>query len=460
MVLHKRSLSSARSVAQTIERRLAALGAPEGQARQLFLPLDDENGELDAADAAPALLMPLLADEHREQRLLTAIKEAADAASASESKIHRLMALLHRLRRRGHRAIVFTEYRDTLLHVRAQLPFEAAAVLHGGLARKERRAALDQFLSGRASILLATDAAGEGLNLQAHCRVVINLELPWSPTRLEQRIGRVDRIGQRQTVHVWHLLAGETGEIRLLDRLRARLAEARSQFDVADPLVSAAGAGVFQAANGHRPTHTRVVRLDTDARNECVALARARSLIRSGGSDTLPAGPPGPAVAFARGRLRHWLQARALVLFRSTIEDGASRPLAVQFTALLMTPDVARHYTWRPVVTELLELGARVLRTMDDSLPSWERDALRCHTALWHAQLAREDAILDVLRARPGIGLQPGLFDRRAERERAASVLEERLLIDQITTRRALAVRAAGAHALRVDPVLILLPPN
>ncbi len=72
----------------------------------------------------------------------------------------------------------------------------SSAALHGGLSRTERRAVVDRFSSGACAVLLATDAAGQGLNLHVACRVVVNLELPWSPTRLEQRIGRVDRIGQ------------------------------------------------------------------------------------------------------------------------------------------------------------------------------------------------------------------------------------------------------------------------
>ena len=84
-------------------------------------------------------------------------------------------------------------------------------------------------------MLLATDAAGEGLNLHHTCRLVINLELPWNPMRLEQRIGRVDRIGQRRTVHAFHLIAGGTGESRLLARLRARVASAQAEFGAPDP---------------------------------------------------------------------------------------------------------------------------------------------------------------------------------------------------------------------------------
>jgi superfamily II DNA/RNA helicase len=124
-------------------------------------------------------------------------------------------------------ALVFTEYRDTLLHLHRAMG-GTAAVLHGGLNRAERGQALADFVGGRRSILLATDAAGEGLNLHHRCRIVINLELPWNPTRLEQRIGRVDRIGQLRTVHAIHLIARDTGEPLILGRLRTRRSGNRS----------------------------------------------------------------------------------------------------------------------------------------------------------------------------------------------------------------------------------------
>ena len=109
-------------------------------------------------------------------------------------------------------------------------------VLHGGLTREERSAALEAFVNGRCQILLATDAAGEGLNLHHRCRLVINLELPWNPMRLEQRIGRVDRIGQRRTVHVFHLVARDTNETRVLEQLKARIARAQQDIATANPL--------------------------------------------------------------------------------------------------------------------------------------------------------------------------------------------------------------------------------
>jgi superfamily II DNA or RNA helicase len=240
-VLHKRTFSSAWSLARSVERRLSALASADAtaDAEQLALPLGDPQGELVAADEAPSWPTELtLLNHRREQQLLSALVSSAAAASRRESKI---AALCRLLRRAGESAVVFTEYRDTLMHVRERLALDASLgttllILHGGLGREERAAVLEEFERGPRRILLATDAAAEGLNLHRRCRLVVNLELPWNPMRLEQRIGRVDRIGQRRTVHAFHLIARGTGEARILARLRARVAAAKAELGAPDPL--------------------------------------------------------------------------------------------------------------------------------------------------------------------------------------------------------------------------------
>ncbi|HKB09695.1 MAG TPA: helicase-related protein [Vicinamibacterales bacterium] len=233
-VLHKRMLSSAWSLAQSVERRLAATAAGDAdEAEQLTLPLGDSAGELTDADQPPPWPATLgLADRERERRLLTALLIAARNAAGNESKLRRLATLLRRTR---EPVVIFTEYRDTLLHLLPRLP-RPAVVLHGGLRREERLHALQTFASSPGTVLLATDAAAEGLNLHRHCRSVVNLELPWNPNRLEQRIGRVDRIGQPHTVHAFHLVAVSTGESAVLNRLQARIAAAEADVPAASPL--------------------------------------------------------------------------------------------------------------------------------------------------------------------------------------------------------------------------------
>ncbi len=253
-VLHKRALSSAWSLARSVERRLEALSpdAAAQQGEQLALPLGDVSGDLVRDDEPPSWPDELrFADAARERRLLAALVDAARAASSSETKVRRLNALL---RRADEPAVVFTEYRDTLMHLRRHL-VRPALVLHGGLARDERSAVLAGFVAGSASVLLATDAASEGLNLQSRCRLVVNLELPWNPMRLEQRIGRVDRIGQRRVVHAFHLVAAGTGEVRLLERLRSRIAIAGADAGAANPLNDEASVARFVITGAEGDEH-------------------------------------------------------------------------------------------------------------------------------------------------------------------------------------------------------------
>ena len=234
-VLHKRALSSAWSLAESIDRRLASLLAvgANDTGTQLMLPLGDPDGERSTEDEAPAWPAELgLADADNERRLLTELAAHARTAARHETKLARLRRLLRRAR---ESAVVFTEYRDTLLHISHVLDLPCV-VLHGGLTGRERAAALAEFASEPRTVLLATDAAGEGLNLHQGCRLVVNVELPWNPMRLEQRIGRVDRIGQRRTVHAFHLIATGTGEPRILQRLTQRIAAAQAEIGAPDPV--------------------------------------------------------------------------------------------------------------------------------------------------------------------------------------------------------------------------------
>jgi hypothetical protein len=122
-------------------------------------------------------------------------------------------------------AIVFTEYRDTLsrLQERIVAAGQQPAVLHGGLTPTDR-SRVQQTFNEHGGTLLATDAASEGLNLHHRCRVVIHYELPWNPARLEQRAGRVDRLGQTRRVHEVALVAAHTAERLVIAPLFARLA--------------------------------------------------------------------------------------------------------------------------------------------------------------------------------------------------------------------------------------------
>lgn len=125
--------------------------------------------------------------------------------------------------------VIFTEHRDTLSYLEHKIKTllgkeDAIVVIHGGLKREDRREAQLQFTQNKdVHILLATDAAGEGINLQ-RAHLMVNYDLPWNPNRIEQRFGRIHRIGQTEVCHLWNLVAEDTREGDVYQRLLSKLA--------------------------------------------------------------------------------------------------------------------------------------------------------------------------------------------------------------------------------------------
>jgi SNF2 family DNA or RNA helicase len=143
--------------------------------------------------------------------------------------------------------VIFTEHRDTLNYLKRKIATllgaeEAVVVIHGGMGRDERAKTQEVFKHDpQVQVLVATDAAGEGINLQ-RAHLMVNYDLPWNPNRLEQRFGRIHRIGQTEVCHLWNLVAEETREGDVYRRLLEKLEEARQAlggqvFDVLGKLV-------------------------------------------------------------------------------------------------------------------------------------------------------------------------------------------------------------------------------
>ena len=130
----------------------------------------------------------------------------------------------------GHRRklVLFTEHRDTLTYLTERISTllgqpDAVVTIHGGIGREERRTVQERFTQDKdVHILVATDAAGEGINLQ-RAHLMVNYDLPWNPNRLEQRFGRIHRIGQTEVCHLWNLVAEETREGDVFARLLKKL---------------------------------------------------------------------------------------------------------------------------------------------------------------------------------------------------------------------------------------------
>ncbi|MFY9943779.1 MAG: helicase-related protein, partial [Desulfobacterales bacterium] len=128
--------------------------------------------------------------------------------------------------------VLFTEHRDTLTYLEQRIGTllgrkEAVVVIHGGMGREQRMTVQEAFRHDpQVQVLLATDAAGEGINLQ-RAHLMVNYDLPWNPNRIEQRFGRIHRIGQTEVCHLWNLVAEETREGDVYRTLLEKLEQAR-----------------------------------------------------------------------------------------------------------------------------------------------------------------------------------------------------------------------------------------
>lgn len=410
MVLAKRACSSPHALALSIERRIASLAAHDADvATQHPLPfLEDDPSDTAAISAVPAL------DSRDEE--LAALERLLTCARSAARTDPKLAALCRLLRRVHEPAIVFTEYRDTLDTIAAAVGgARTIAILHGGQTAQERRSSIATFTSGRADLLVATDAGSEGINLQPTCRLVISLELPWNPIKLEQRIGRVDRIGQSRTVHAINLFAAGTAESVVLANLNRRLGAIRmSEIEVAASVI---GRCEPTAGSGATPAETITVDLHTDAEREAARLSIIRSQKPS--PHPLPLSPfraaipvcvlgrsPAHAIAFLRYRL--------ITHGGRLVEDAL---LPVQ----LAVPRLSRNLRRR----DIRVIAERYIESTARALVQCTRRHADTHahmlTAIASAAVeraaARERCIAAMTRTSASL-IQPGLFDSRAIKDR------------------------------------------
>ena len=267
-ILQRRLASSPLAIWRSVQRRRARLGARLAEVRDMRAALEvtqvpggyqpDDFGDSFDDDFEPD---DLLGSEVEEVE--TEILDAATAARTVEeleaeiADLGRLEELAEQVYRSGadrkweeladllqntpemldaegrrHKLIIFTEHRDTLEYLERKLTGllgrpSAIVSIHGGVKREERRRVQDRFTQDAdVTILVATDAAGEGLNLQ-RAHLMVNYDLPWNPNRIEQRFGRIHRIGQTNICRLWNLVADGTREGMVFERLLTKLEEQR-----------------------------------------------------------------------------------------------------------------------------------------------------------------------------------------------------------------------------------------
>ncbi|HEX2911035.1 MAG TPA: helicase-related protein [Chloroflexia bacterium] len=190
-----------------------------------------------------------IALEHEIQELDKLIALTAKAkAAGTEAKLNRLREILENPERRviggDEKLLIFTENKDTLDYLVRELRRWGLSVtsIHGQMKMQDRIAAEKEFKGPNCQVMVATEAAGEGINLH-FCRLLINYDIPWNPNRLEQRMGRVHRYLQKRPVYIYNLVASKTreGDVlgRLLDKLDAMRLDLESDkvFDVIGTLL-------------------------------------------------------------------------------------------------------------------------------------------------------------------------------------------------------------------------------
>jgi superfamily II DNA or RNA helicase len=414
-ILLKRGCSSAASLARSCERRLALLTAVPSSLSQLALPFDAGDDE----EPLGALAVPGLSDSQAERDMLATVLDLARRAAASESKIDALRRLI---RRQRETSIVFTEYRDTLEHLARSLDGEPVALVHGALTPSERRDALQRFTQGPADILLATDAASEGLNLQHRCRRIINMELPWNPLRLEQRIGRVDRIGQQRIVHATHLVARGTAEDAVVARLLARMSTADSTLSglatrTEDDIISAVtstppSTQAFPFAAAVQQVDGIVMpdlRKAADAEAGHLALARRLTAHRTHVLEGRP----------VIARLRGYGRSRRVWAMRLSFADGDA---CIRWSTLIGITADGGPAPFNDLRRTLDPWS--VSRQAHDEMASTAARLTDAAARFALTAIARDDEILAILRATRGqlVPRNRGLFDRREERAAAAQL--------------------------------------
>jgi hypothetical protein len=419
-VLDKRAFSSPWSLAESVDRRLRDLDTPGASAdvgRQLGLPFDTD-GELSADDEPPEWPADVrLSDVETEKKLLGDVAQAARRESSCESKIRILVRLLHRAR---EPVLVFTEYRDTAMHLSRRLG--GVPVLHGGLDRNARRSVVEAFTRGTHRVLVATDAGGQGLNLHHQCRLVVNLELPWNPTRLEQRIGRVDRLGQTRRVHAIHLVGQDTGESAVLSRLQQKIATASASIGSADQMAD----------------------LGRDAHEELARLTVARKMFVPGDNAALAAldGSRWWTVR-ARPKTRRRLAGCSILIYRARVMNVAGGLSASHLIGIEKS--------------RFVETGSGH-SALIDTVAGWLDAVADIERAFWRTRIAREEWIVASAEVRDESPFQPGLFDRRTQRLRGLERSSREAFCDLARARLVEARRQATARSHAIDLMLVLNP--
>ena len=251
IVLQRRLASSVRAIRRSLENRRGRLlnlrdEAASNPDRLLQLRrerLDERDDDSLREDERwqleeDSLRFTVARDLVELDRELTQLDELIDLARRAEKgqperKLDELRAVMRELHRDkpDEKLLIFTEARDTLDYLLENLADWGikAASIHGGMPPEKRVMAESRFRDADVPVMVATEAAGEGINLQ-FCHLMVNYDIPWNPTRLEQRLGRIHRYGQDREVFMYNLVASNTREGRVLEAVFDKLERMRKEM--------------------------------------------------------------------------------------------------------------------------------------------------------------------------------------------------------------------------------------
>ena len=245
LILQRRMASSARAIRRSLERRrdrleeLLRLGKWLAERGWVDEDALEDAPESERQQREEELLERLTAAETREElqaeidQLIGLIKLAKEAERHElETKLAELRKVMEtqHIQRAGEKLLIFTESRDTLDYLAEKLRGwgYSVVVLHGGMNLDARIRSEHEFRE-QAQVMVSTEAGGEGINLQ-FCAIMVNYDIPWNPTRLEQRMGRIHRYGQTREVNIYNLVAVDTREGKVMDALFKKLEHIREHL--------------------------------------------------------------------------------------------------------------------------------------------------------------------------------------------------------------------------------------
>jgi superfamily II DNA or RNA helicase len=243
-LMQKRLVSSIGAIKATLSRRLANLvdeqSTETSLSEEATAYLEGEDLEEEDKERAEQELAGLTVAESDAQ-LEEEIETLRDLVSLAEgipvdSKAQKLRRYIQQLleEQPNEKVLLFTEYRDSLDYILDLVKDEPWAdeilVIHGDVDKEDRARIEDEFNYGQSRLLFATDAASEGIDLQENCHILLNLELPWVPTTLEQRIGRLHRYGQDKEVKVWNFTFEGTREGEIFETLQNKVENIRGKL--------------------------------------------------------------------------------------------------------------------------------------------------------------------------------------------------------------------------------------